>query len=92
MSGPMTTADDDEERQRPEVLRYTLVNPQPTLLRVDVAGVPVMVRGQHDYEHLTRVNRSLAIAVLALHRIAAGDPLNALDTARNAIQKIKENV
>jgi hypothetical protein len=25
MSGPMTTADDDEERQRPEVLRYTLV-------------------------------------------------------------------
>jgi hypothetical protein len=25
MSGPMTTADDDEERQMPEVLLYTLV-------------------------------------------------------------------
>lgn len=65
---------------------------EPTLLRVDVAGVPIMVRGEDAYEHLTRVNRSLAVAVLALHRVAKGDPLNAPDTARNAIQKIKENV
>lgn len=29
MSGPMTTADDDEWRNEPEVLRYTLVKPKP---------------------------------------------------------------
>jgi hypothetical protein len=38
--------------------------------RVDVAGVPVSVRGQVAYEHLQQVNRSLAQMKSALHQIA----------------------
>jgi hypothetical protein len=40
MSGPMTTADDDEERQRPEVLRYTLVKPCPGASKMKIRTTP----------------------------------------------------
>ncbi len=39
--------------------------------RVDVAGVPIMVRGQVAVAHLEKVNRSLTQAKMALHQIAA---------------------
>lgn len=61
------------------------------LLRVDVAGVPVMVRGKIDYDHLTQVNRALAISRLALHKIMA-NPAFAVAIAEKAIQDMKGNV
>lgn len=39
--------------------------------RVDVAGIPVMVKGEHAYRHLEDVNRKLAKMTLALHKIAS---------------------
>lgn len=44
-------------------------NQKPTLWRVDVAGYTVLVHGEKGYEHLLKVNRQLATARLALHRI-----------------------
>ena len=88
MTGPMTTADDDEARQRPEVQRYT-VTKRMTLQGVEVAGVPVMVR-EDAVEHLTRVNNALAITRLALHKII----MNLGDTsivAWRALEDIKED-
>lgn len=40
MSGPMTTADDDEDRQTPEVLHYTLVASAPSKTQVISQPVP----------------------------------------------------
>jgi hypothetical protein len=36
----MTTADDDEERQRPEVLRYTLVKPCTGASKMKIRTIP----------------------------------------------------
>jgi hypothetical protein len=46
----------------------------PDLLRVDVAGVAVMVRGDVAREHLENVNRDIAKMKMALHRISKMHP------------------
>lgn len=90
MTGPMRTADDDEAKQRPEVLRYTVIKrpDMVTLLRADVAGVPVMVRGHDACEHLVNVNRALAIMRLALHKIMMSRSDSAVDAWR-ALEDVK---
>jgi hypothetical protein len=44
---------------------------QADMWRVDVAGYPIMVRGQVARTHLEQVNRNLAVMKLALHKISA---------------------
>jgi hypothetical protein len=64
-----------------------------TLLRVYISGVPVMVRSEYDREYLTHINRSLAVAKLALHKIAnSHGEIDGPKTAAKAIQDMKENV
>jgi alpha-D-ribose 1-methylphosphonate 5-triphosphate synthase subunit PhnL len=60
----------------------------PDLLRVDVVGVPVFVKGQDAYKHLAHINRMLSIAKLALFKIASsyGD---GPATAARAIEDMK---
>jgi len=60
-----------------------------TLLRVDVAGVPVFVRGQDAYEHLVHVNQKLAIAKLALHKIKASAQGIGPTYAARALEEMK---
>ena len=47
------------------------------LLRVDVAGMPIMVRGEVERAHLEKVNQQLTKMKLALHKIT-----NAADIGR----------
>lgn len=48
------------------------IGPVSDMWRVDVAGVPVNVRGKNAYLHLQNVNRQLAKMKLALHKIKGG--------------------
>ena len=47
---------------------------EPTLWRVDVAGVPVYVSGKPACEHLQIVNSDLARMKMALYRILRMNP------------------
>jgi hypothetical protein len=59
--------------------------------RIDVAGMPISVRGQPAYEHLQQVNRSLAQMKLALHQIAqiAARPGGVGQIARDVLRVCK---
>jgi hypothetical protein len=48
--------------------------PPNDLWRVDVAGIPVMVKGKPSYEFLQSINTERARMKLALHRILKMDP------------------
>lgn len=63
---------------------------QTTPLRVDVGGVAIYVRSEFEYRYLTETNHRLAIAKLALHKIAAGH-CDASAEAACAIESMKRN-
>jgi hypothetical protein len=45
------------------------VKPESDMWRVDVAGYPISVRGQHAHDHLEQINRENARMKLALHKL-----------------------
>lgn len=60
------------------------------LLRVDVKGYPVHVRGDEARRHLEQFDREFAKMKLALHKIAQCEsyaPGDVVDIARKAISK-----
>lgn len=62
----------------------------PELLRVDVGGVSVFVRGQTAYDYLVRVNHKLAVDNKALHAIAAAeDEMDRVAIAAKALGEMK---
>lgn len=63
---------------------------KPTHLRVDVGGIAIYVRTKDEYRYLTCINHKLAIAKLALHRIAATSDAQASGIARSAIMEMKD--
>lgn len=57
----------------------------PTHLRVDVAGIPIYVRSEHERSHLEQVNRKLAETKLALMKTkkVLADAPNQSNSTRN---------
>lgn len=62
--------------------------PADDMWRVDVAGVPVSVRGEQAKIHLEQVNGQLAKMKMALHRISKMHPSSpgAGNVAREALR------
>lgn len=71
------------DRKSPTAIR-------PSHLRVDVGGVAVYVRSDGEYQHLIYINRKLAIAKLALHKIRASNEERSSGYATQAIDAMKE--
>lgn len=50
-------------------------HPMPVndIWRVDVAGIPVDVRGEHARDHLQEINQKMARMKLALHKLKSNE-------------------
>ena len=63
-------------------------NPPGDMWRVDVAGIPVSVKGRASYEFLQSVNTERARMKMALHRILHMDPQDWGDLGIDKAQEI----
>lgn len=61
---------------------------KPDLWRVDVGGVPILVKGKPAYEYLQHINSRMAKMKLALHKIKGG---HSADPQLDAIKALQDD-